>query len=308
MLSFADKCANGAFSAFSGFFSKRFIETRIFLYYNLYQITLILVGGNLMLALERQKYIIDYLNSNKIASTKQLSELTNASLATLRRDLNTLAKQGFLVKTHGGAQSIPSQSSIQPTCSFSTADSDSSLTDKDLIAQKASEFINSNDIIFIGAGMTCNLLCRYLNDSNKENITVVTTNVTAVMELACNPHISVLLLGGNIHVGANHIETLDEYTVHTLEKLYFDKVFFTVDGVDLNYGYSIINRAQLPLYNHLIENAQQVYLLANSGKFDKRTFTHLCSLDVIPHVITNSNVRQGYLDYYKEQDIHVFTV
>lgn len=261
-----------------------------------------------MLALERQKYIIDYLNSNKIASTKELSELTNASLATLRRDINTLEKKGLLIKTHGGAQSVSSTPIIGQNCNIYTENHDSSLIDKDLIAQKASEFINSNDIIFIGAGMTCNLLCKYINKSQKENITVVTTNITAVIELASNPNISVLVLGGNIHVGSDHIETLDEYTVQTLEKLYFDKVFFTVDGVDLNYGYSIINRAQLPLYNHLIENSQQVYLLVNTLKFDKRTFTHLCSLDIIQNIILNSSVRQEYFDYYKEQHINVFSV
>ncbi|MDC7287236.1 DeoR/GlpR family DNA-binding transcription regulator [Blautia schinkii] len=259
-----------------------------------------------MLALERQKFIVNYLNTNKIASTKQLSELTGASLATLRRDLHVLSQQGLIMKTHGGAQSVPSDIPAQSSLTVS-ADSDSSITDKDSIAKKASQFITSNDIIFIGAGITCNLLCKYINASQKKDITVVTTNITAVVELASNPGISVLVLGGNIHVGTNHIETLDEYTVHTLEKLYFDKVFFTVDGVDLNYGYSIINRAQLPLYNHLITNSRQVYLLANNAKFNKRTFTHLCDLDVIPNVILNTSVEQNYLDYYREHNINVFT-
>lgn len=258
-----------------------------------------------MLALERQRFILDYINTNKIASTKQLSELTNASLATLRRDLHTLEQQGLILKTHGGAQSI-AHSDPKPLSDLSATDP--SLHDKDSIAQKAIEFISSNDIIFVGAGMTCNLLSKYINDSQIDNITVVTTNITAVMELASNPNISVLVLGGNIHVGTNHIETLDEYTVHTLEKLYFDKVFFTVDGADLHYGYSIINRAQLPLYHHLIQNSRQVYLLADKGKFDKRTFTHLFDLNEIPNVITNTPVGENYLFYYKEHNVNVFEV
>ena len=260
-----------------------------------------------MLALERHKFILNYLASNKIASTKQLIELTNASLATLRRDLNAMDEKGLLIKTHGGAQSITSQVSAQNN-SYNFVSPDSCFSDKNIIAQKASEFINSNDIIFLGAGMTCNLLCKYINESKKRDITVVTTNITAVMELASNSHISVLVLGGNIHVGANHVETLDKYTVQTLEKLYFDKVFFTVDGIDLNYGYSIINRAQLPLYNHLIENSRQVYLLANYDKFNKKTFMQLGSLDTIPNVITNVSVEQDYLCYYTEHGIHVYTV
>lgn len=260
-----------------------------------------------MLALERQKIILKYLKEHKIATTKQLSDLTGASLATLRRDLNAMDQDGLLIKTHGGAQGLIDEI---PESGYSGVafESDSCLPLKNAIAKKAIELIHSNDIIFIGAGMTCNLLCRYLNNSDKESLTVVTTNITAVMELAYNPHISILMLGGNVHTGTNHVETLDEYTVQTLEKLYFDKAFFTVDGIDLNYGYSIINRAQLPLYNHLIKNSSQIYLLANDGKFNKRTFTYLCDMDAIPNIITNSSVEKAYLSYYQKHGIHVFTV
>lgn len=260
-----------------------------------------------MLAVERRKFILDYLKEHNIASTKELSNLTGASLATLRRDLNSMDQEGLLIKTHGGAQKI-SENIPESVYTASVLESDSFLDLKNDIAKKAAELIQSNDIVFIGAGMTCNLLCRYLNTSDKEGITVVTTNVTAVMELASNPRISILLLGGNIHTGTNHVETLDEYTVQSLEKLYFDKTFFTVDGIDLNYGYSIINRAQLPLYNHLIQNSSHLYLLANNGKFNLRTFTYLCGMEDIPNIITNSSVEKAYLSYYREHNINVFTV
>lgn len=81
-----------------------------------------------------------------------------------------------------------------------------------------------------------------------------------------------------------------------------------MDGIELNNGYSIISRAQLPLYNHLISNSKLIYLLADEGKFDKRTFTHLCNLDEIPNIITNATTDQKYISYYKEHEIGVFTV
>lgn len=267
-----------------------------------------------MLALERHKIILDYLENNQIATTQFLSDLTHASLATVRRDLNELDQQGLLTKTHGGAQRISREvlnasahaAANAGVCTFKYPDPYYDF--KDAIAKRSAEFISPNDIIFVGAGLTCNLLCRYINENTRENITIVTTNITAVMEFANNPQANLLLLGGNVHMGTNHIETLDEYTVQSLKKLYFDKVFITVDGIDLNYGYSIINRAQLPLYNHLISNSKQIYLLANDGKYDKRTFTQWCSLDRIPNVITNSTVNQQYLNYYQQHNIHVYTV
>ena len=259
-----------------------------------------------MLAIERQKMILEYLKVHDTATTTQLSELTKASLATLRRDLNQMNRQGLLIKTHGGAQALPAEENSGSLAS--EQEYDPYLSYKDAIARKAASLVASNDIIFIGAGMTCNLLCRYIDQNSPENLTVVTTNVTAVMELAQNPNVSTLLLGGNIHTGTNHIETLDEYTVSALEKLYFHKVFLTADGIDLNYGYSIINRAQLPLYDHLIHNSQEIYLLANEGKFNKRTFTHFCDLDGIPNVIANATIEKEYLEYYREHGGNVITV
>lgn len=257
-----------------------------------------------MLATEREKIILDYLSTNDIATTKYLCDLTGASIATIRRDLNHMEQNGLLKKTHGGAQNISTRA--YSGCLNPSPELDPFFKAKQEIAIKASEFISSGDIIFVGAGMTCNLLSKYI--SEKENITIVTTNLTAVIELVSNPNISVLLLGGNVHIGTNHIETLDEYTVQALDKLYFDKVFFTVDGIDLNAGYSIISRAQLPLYNHLILNSKLIYLLADEGKFDKRTFTHLCKLDEIPNIITNSSTNPTYISFYKEHEIGVFTV
>lgn len=74
-----------------------------------------------MLAPERQKIILKHLASSGIITTKQLSQLTGASLATLRRDLNLMDSQGLLKKTHGGAQSLqapPARPGIFPVLEY----------------------------------------------------------------------------------------------------------------------------------------------------------------------------------------------
>jgi DeoR/GlpR family transcriptional regulator of sugar metabolism len=265
-----------------------------------------------MISAERHKLILDYLGSHAVAATDELCSVTGASLSTIRRDLNQLHSQGLLLRTHGGAKQIEKQDSVRTEPDLSELPSsilrhteDPSFALKTAIARRACSLIESGDTIFVGAGLTCNLLCRFLNHSEKGNLTVVTTNVTAVLELADNPNVTTLLLGGTIHTGANHIETLDEYTLQSLGQYYFSRSFFTVDGVDLTYGYSIINRAQLPLYHHLLENSTSVYLLADETKFDRRTFTHLGKLDAIPNVITTRNISARYLDFYQNTEVQL---
>ena len=52
-----------------------------------------------------------------------------------------------------------------------------------------------------------------------------------------------------------------------LKRLYFDKVFVTVDGIDFEFGYSIRKQLQLSLFQHLLRNSKEFYCLANAAKF-----------------------------------------
>lgn len=251
-----------------------------------------------MLSSEREQIILEYLDKHQIVSTADLCGLTDASIATVRRDLNSLSKRNLIIKTHGGAKRLPQAS---PAQLFLDAGGDDPLyEEKEAIARAAAQYIHPGDIIFLGAGKTCTLIARHIRE--KENITIVTTNLNLVFELsASNNHM--LLLGGDIHVGSNYIETLGEYTLEEMNKLYFDKVFFTVNGVDLENGYSIVSRSQLPLYHYLIKNCKDSYLVADSGKFGKRAFTSLCSLTEISNVIISRKTPEPYITYYKEHHI-----
>ena len=266
-----------------------------------------------MLAAERKKLIVEYLKQNHIATTQTLCDITGASPATIRRDLTLMEEESLLLRTHGGAQEIETADagSGQLVSNYSHIFSSIRMDDeqfeyKDAIARKAIDLIHSGDILFIGASFTCSLLCRHLNASSKKNIMVVTTNITGALELASNSDIRVFLLSGIVHLGHNHIETLDESTVQSLKKLYFDKLFFTVDGADLEYGYSIMKRTQLPLFNYLVSNVKDSYILLNHAKYRKRTFTHLCNLDDIPNVVTDNRIPPEYVDYFKGHGINLY--
>ena len=50
--------------------------------------------------LERQKKILDYLNKNRKATTKELSQLLDVSTTTIRTDLNQMDRENLITKTH----------------------------------------------------------------------------------------------------------------------------------------------------------------------------------------------------------------
>jgi DeoR/GlpR family transcriptional regulator of sugar metabolism len=254
-----------------------------------------------MIVKERERLILDYLDKYKIATIFTIIELTGASIATVRRDINALNEQGLLKKIRGGVESM---GAAEPRSNrmFLADGMDPYFAEKDQVARLAVKMVETGDTIFLGAGKTCALLARYID----KPVTVVTTSINVVIELTENEKVSILLLGGIINKGMNYMETLDEFTIKSLENYYFDKVFITPDGIDISYGYTIINRLQIPLYNYLQENCKNFYLLTISSKYNRRTFSYLGDINKFDRIVVTPQVDKKYLEYYNSQGIRLF--
>lgn len=57
-----------------------------------------------MLATERKEKIMSLLKEQRTATLEELSTITQASVSTLRRDLNELEEENALRRVHGGAE------------------------------------------------------------------------------------------------------------------------------------------------------------------------------------------------------------
>jgi DeoR/GlpR family transcriptional regulator of sugar metabolism len=255
-----------------------------------------------MIARERECLILDYLNKHSIATIPAIMQLTGTSIATIRRDINRMNKKGLLKKIRGGIEYASAGGAQKTNRIFLPDEMDPHFNEKDQVAKVAVSMLSSGDTIFLGAGKTCALMARYID----KPVTVVTTSINVIIELTENDKVSILLLGGVINKGMNYLETLDEFTIKALENYYFDKIFLTVDGIDLSYGYSIINRQQVPLYNYLQENCKNIYLLAIAGKFNKRAFTFLGDMNKFDKIIVSPSIDKKYLEYYRSHSIELF--
>lgn len=247
----------------------------------------------------RQQLILEQLSKQKKMSGSEIRELTGASEATIRRDLAMLENKGLLVRTYGGAKAV-----VQSHALMSSPAADPYLTNKILVAKRAAKLIEEGDTIFLGAGMTCTLLAREIK--YKVNIKLITTNVNIVTELSDAPEVRLFLVGGDIYVGDNYIEALGEYSSQYLSQLYLGKSFVTVDGISMEHGYSIVNHRQIPLYQHLLKNSREFYLLADAHKFNKKFYSRLWNIQTVPNLVTESSTDDKYLDYFRNSGIHCY--
>lgn len=218
---------------------------------------------------DRERQILELLQQREAVSMGEVCALTGASVATVRRDFDEIQKKGLAQRTHGGLK-LPEKKPERNRYFNGTEVVDDIDREKLAIAREAAAQVKPGESIFIGAGKTCNMFAAMIRQT--ERLTVVTTSVTAVLELAECPNISVTLLGGDVHTGRNYIETLDADINHTLRGYYFDKVFLTVEGVDLERGYTVQDKNRTGLYTQLSRMTRRLYMLLDSAKFDRRAF------------------------------------
>lgn len=251
---------------------------------------------------QRERVILDYLSGHSFASTEDICGRTGASVATTRRDFLEMESRGLVLRSRGGVQPL-TQPSVPVLLPERTAVTSAIDQEKARIAAYAASLVRESDCIFIGAGKTCNLFASYLKSF--DHLTVITTNLTAAIELANCPNIAVSVLGGDLHTGPCFIETISsEHDLeHDLDRLYFDKVFITVDGLDLDCGYTIRYKRQIPLYTRLLHASETFYLLLDSSKFDKRSFVPAFDMTQIRHVITTQAAPQTYRRFFESNDI-----
>lgn len=249
---------------------------------------------------ERETAILSFLSETGLATTEEICERTGVSPATVRRDLVRMNREGLILRSRGFIQPAPQEEEPAPSpVAQRLAVSNDIDAEKAQIARFAASFVKESDCIFIGAGKTCNLFASYIK--NISHLTVVTTNITVVLELIESPNISLVLLGGDVHAGANFIETIapDSDVEQDLGTLYFDKAFITVDGIEMDSGYTIKNRLQIPLYSRLIQSSRDFYVCADSYKFDRHAFVPVFTLEQVSNIITTARTPQVYRDYYQ---------
>ena len=248
--------------------------------------------------LERELTIMEYLRQKEVISLSTACELTGASVATMRRDFDTLQEKGLAERRHGSLRLAQKK---EKSFFGGTEILDDTDREKNAIAREAAKLVSPGDSIFIGTGKTCNMLAAQLG--GVERLTVVTTSITAVLELVEHSNVHLTLLGGDVRTGKNYIETLDSDISQTLRNYYFDKVFITMDGVDLERGYTVQDRARTSLYTQLSRMTRRLYILVDSGKFDRRAFATVFPPDKSCRIISTAKMPRGYSAFYTQKGI-----
>lgn len=231
---------------------------------------------------QRRKYILDHIRKDGFVKVSELAEELEVTQTTIRKDLRFLEAQGVLQRAHGSAIP-PSQQIMDINLSAKKL---INFEAKQKIAVKAASLVKPDDSILIASGSTITLFAEALKPKGRLNVVSISVNISA--QLGDIPGITVMQVGGILY--GNTFSVLGAEASQTIENLYCSKVFFGVDGIDLDYGITCGTGEEASITQKMIQSSQTSIVLADSSKVGQRGFARICELGDIDILITDSGM------------------
>lgn len=242
------------------------------------------MGKNLIPA-QRRRLIHEYLQRQKIIRIATLREVLGASEATVRRDLDWLEGQGIAERTHGGAilsQRLPTE----PAYASSALANPRA---KRAIGRAAARLVVNGETIFLNSGTTTTEVLLHLKArSNLENVTVVTNNVTAALEVR-DAGFEIIVLGGSFR--SRSYSTVGHFATEMLRGMHANRTFIGVDGISLKLHCTTPASVEAEIGHVMIEQTQgPVYVVADSSKWGVVSNFQLAKLDEVDGLIVDERL------------------
>ena len=224
-----------------------------------------------MLAEQRARTILQLVAQRQTVSVADLCELTGASEATIRRDLNALDRQGKLNKIHGGATSLEEEEFLARE-----PDADTKrryAREKERVARYAAGLVGEDDVVYLDTGTTVVYMAEHLKGSKA-------LFVTSSVEFACRlteHSLNVYVLGGMLKPGT--VDVVGAEAISALRQFNFTKAFLGASGVSVSQGFTTPDPEAAALKRIAADRAQTVYMLTDSTKFGRVTAATIFPLE-----------------------------
>ncbi|HEV2518758.1 MAG TPA: DeoR/GlpR family DNA-binding transcription regulator [Devosia sp.] len=236
-----------------------------------------------LLAEPRRRKILEWLQEEGSARVRDLSAAFEVSEATIRQDLERLEADGYITREHGGAflKTLPRQVETLSLQHLENMDK------KRRIGVRAAALVGDGETIILDAGSTTTEVAHGL--LQRRDLTVITNALNIALILGAVPGFAVHMPGGQFK--APTLSLSGDKSVEYFRDILSGKLFLATAGVSLDAGLTYPSFADLQLKQAMIKAAQHVYLVADSTKINRTSFTRLGTLDVIHSFITDDGIR-----------------
>ncbi|MCB5283003.1 Glucitol operon repressor [Arthrobacter sp. ES1] len=253
---------------------------------------------------ERHRRIGALLRHQEHVTIDELMGAVGASGATIRRDLDVLARHGVLRRVHGGARSLVLGGGYPEYGQREIEDH----AVKVRIAAGVAALLPDRGHVWVDSGTTATAVARQLR---LRQMTVMPMSLQAVSALteggpAAGRHPDLLLPGGSLLAGERSFR--GPMTESNIRSLRFDAAVLTPCALNLRDGMMAHDLDDAAVKRAGVESAARVIVACCAAKWDATAVALVASLDAVDVLVTDHQFSAGDLDQLTQHSVEVVIV
>jgi DeoR/GlpR family transcriptional regulator of sugar metabolism len=248
---------------------------------------------------ERRQRILQLLQEQGRVMVADLSRQFGVSEVTVRGDLQALAQQGKLIRTHGGA--VP----VAPGAVGEELKLESRKRqhpqEKSAIGAAAAALVEEGDAIYLDGSSTALAIARNLKD--RQMVTVLTSSLAVAQELMETPGVTVVLPGGIVQKETSSL--IDADGLRYFDKFNIQKCFFGAHGLALSEGLTDISADVAVVKRALVSRCREIIAIIDASKWGRVGLATFAAIADIDRVITDADAPVELVEQVRAQGVGV---
>lgn len=246
---------------------------------------------------DRLTLIKQTIQNLKKVSVSELSMQYSVTEETIRRDLDKLEAEGVVTRIHGGA--IWNMDIQKDNIHFYKRLTEN-LKEKQMIANKAAALLEGRSTIITDSSTTVVEALKMIPDGR--DVTVV-TNSTEVFREFHQSSLHIISTGGEFNKKSLSLQ--GQLAKTNIAKYNVDLALISCKGLSIEKGVLDSNEAEAEIKMLMLEQADEVALLADHTKFDQTAFVCLIDLKKVNYIITDKKPADAWIRYCEENGIQL---
>jgi len=233
---------------------------------------------------KRHAFILECLKRKGAVDVQELIGLVGASPSTIRRDLETLERQGALERTHGGAM-LQRSDLVTFEPNQATA-AHFARPEKEAIGRAAAATLRAGQSVIFDSGTTVLEVARAIA-ANPMPLTAVTNSLAIAQVFAGVPDVRLVLPGGTCKPGS--VTLVGHPGEDFLRTIHADVAILGTHAVTAGrLTETALDVAAMK--QAMIAAARRVVVLADSSKFTAPSFCTICTMEAIDQIVTDDGI------------------
>jgi DeoR/GlpR family transcriptional regulator of sugar metabolism len=169
------------------------------------------------------------------------------------------------------------------------------------IGKAAAELVADNETIIIDSGTTTTQFAENLR--SKQYLNIITNALNIALMLGGNPTNTVHMPAGQFK--APTLSLSGEKSVDFFVGIYAEKLFLATAGISFDAGLTYPAIGDIYVKRAMIKAASTVYLLADSTKIGRMSFSSLGGIELVHTLITDDGISAEDLKGFRARGIDV---